>query len=108
MEQVQYDPEVIENMAQEIIKFLKKKKMWETDCGLIYNGKHVTHTGTSPSDEKLRGVMRMWFEGPLNYALNHGDGDPKYTIYRGLENIMEKHRFYPEFYSNCDFNIYPL
>ena len=109
MEKVQQSKElVLENMANEIIKFLKKKKMWETDTGLIYNGKHVDHNGETPREENLKGDMRMWFEGPLYRAINHGQGDRNYSIYHGLQNIMEKHGYYPEFYSACDFNIYPI
>jgi hypothetical protein len=98
----------IESMANEIIEYLKKKDMWETDCGIIYNGKHVSHRGETPEDENLKGVMRVWFEGPLNHALNYGEGDPKYTIYNNLLSIMEKYGYYFEFDSHCDFNVYPI
>lgn len=102
------EKEQIELMANEIIAFLKKKKMWETDTGLIYNGKHVQHSGVSEKHENLKGVMRMWFEGPLYRAINHGAGDRNYSIYKGLTSIMERHGYYPEFDSLCDFNIYPI
>lgn len=100
--------ENIELMANEIIAFLKKKKMWETDTGLIFNGKHVDHSGIEERQEELKGVMRIWYEGPLNHALNYGTGDKKFSIYNGLKKIMEKHGYYFEFDSNSDMNVYPL
>lgn len=97
-----------EQMAEELIKFLKKNELWETDTGIYANGKYFSHKGTKLSDEKIKGAAFMWFEGPLNHAINHGLHDPQYKIYNGLKTIMEKHGFYPAFGSNCDFNIYPL
>lgn len=98
----------IEKMVKEIIAFLKMKNMWETDTGIIYNGKHVDHRGETPKEESLKGVARMWFEGPLYRALNYGEDDKEYTIYNGLQKIMEKYGCFPEFDTACDFNIYEV
>lgn len=98
----------IENMAIEIKDFLKEKEMWQTDVGLIYNGKHVGHRGTEEREEDLKGVMRIWFEGPLNHALNYGTNDKDRTIYKGLDSIMNKYGCYFEFDSCSDANVYPF
>lgn len=100
--------EKLELMVNEIITFLKKKELWETDTTIHVNGFRYHHEGIAPSNIELKGIAYMWFEGPLNWALNHGLNDPKYKVYNGLKAIMEKHGCYPEFGSHCDFNIYPI
>lgn len=101
-------PEKLQVMAAEIESYLKGKDMWETDVAIIYNGQSVSSNGIKDSDREIKGDMLMWFEGPLNHALNYGDGDPNYIIYGELKAIMGKHGYYPEFGSHCDFNIYPI
>lgn len=95
--------EKLEKMAKEIITFIKRKKMWDSNCGLIFNGKHITFEGEVPREENLAGVMRFWYEGPLARAI---DGDAK--TWKRLEQIMEKYGYYPVPYSYCDLNVYEL
>lgn len=97
------DEKQIEMMANDIIKFLKKKKMWETDCGLIYNGLHVQHTGVTNKDEELNGVMRIWYEGPLVSKI---DVDAKF--FDEFDKIAEKYGCYLQPDSYCDLNVYEI
>lgn len=98
----------VEKMVNEIVSYLKRRKLWETDCGIIYNGKHLTHKGVEPRQERLRGVARFWFEGTLYRMIYHGIGDPKHTTYKRITEIMNKHGFYPEFGSATELNVYIL
>lgn len=97
-----------EKMVKELITYLKRRKLWETDCGIIFNGVSYSHWGNKPTTEITRGVARMWFEGVLYRMIYHGIGDPEYKTYKRLTEIMNKHGFYPEFGSAVEFNIYPI
>lgn len=97
----------IELMVQEIIQFLKKKQMWKVDVRVYANGQCYSPDGTITSDKEYPGVAKMWFEGPLNYAINHGLKDPQYKILSGLNDIFFKYKHYAEFGNHTTFNIYP-
>lgn len=81
----------IEKMVKEIIRFLKKKQMWKVDVAVYANGQRHNPEGTTASDKEFPGVAYMWFEGPLNYAINHGLKDPQYKIFNGLKDIFANH-----------------
>lgn len=97
-----------DKMVQEIISHLKRRKLWETDVGVIYKGQSISHRGTFPTNEKTRGVARIWFEGRVYRMMNYSEGDTDFKLYKSLQEIMRKYGYYFEFQSACDINIYPI
>lgn len=95
--------ETLELMANEVINFLKKKKLWDTNTGIIYNGKHVTGDRVEDREENLAGVMRIWYEGPLAKAI---DRDTK--VFNGIDKILNKYGYYLQPYSYVDSNVYAI
>lgn len=97
------DKQNVEKMAHDIIRFLKRRRLWNTDCGLIYNGFHVQSSGITEKDEDLKGVMRIWYEGKMARLM-----DEDQAFFKALDTIILKYGYYLEPFSYCDSNIYPL
>lgn len=97
-----------EQMIADLIVFLKRKNMWQTDMGIVFNGRAISSYGEKVTPERPPGIARIWFEGAMYRAMNYGIDDPKYSIYRGIEATLKKYGYYFEFLTGTDIAIYPI